>query len=152
MANLIIGAPEREQIAKLKEFAAANLQDVVKNMKWAEKDLEAYLESRKQFTIVLPDGFIVVYTHEMQPAFRPFWHLSVGVRAVGRLPNQPAVEMILQEFGMRPLGMSDHVWLEDVGKGEKAVNVLQCMMLPLNGFKHKPRAPSSKAELLARVH
>ena len=151
MTNLIIGAPEREQITKLKAIAAANLQDVVSNMKWAEKDLQAYLDSRKQFTIVLPDGFTVTYTHEMQPAFRPFWHLSVGVRAVGRLPNQPAVEMILQEFSMRPLGMSDHVWLEDIGEGEKAVNVLQCMVLPLNGFKPKPHA-SSKAELLARVH
>jgi hypothetical protein len=69
----------------------------------------------------ISQGYRVVFSIEEQPVG---WckHLSVSVDAVGRLPCQEAVELIMKEFGM---GNDIHdclnIWIE---KESQAVNVL----------------------------
>jgi hypothetical protein len=70
-------------------------------------------------------GYKCVYTIEEQP--EPLgWchHLSVSVDNPARVPSIPAVELLMQEFGItRKLKEEGvHVWIEDVTP--KAVNIL----------------------------
>jgi hypothetical protein len=125
---LIIGEAEREQIAELKAVAAATPRDVHGVQAAADQNMPAFRDEAHTMTVSLPVGFAVTYTQEVQPNAPPpglCHHISVSVSTPYRVPNPAAVEMILEEFGMRPIAESHGVWIEDISPGEKAVNVIQ---------------------------
>ena len=85
-------------------------------------------------TIDIPMGYRVSFTIEQQkPPLDWVRHISVSVKTESvekTLPSLGAVQMLMAEFGFRPLNQEqDVVFLEDVKGGEldgrKAVNILQ---------------------------
>jgi hypothetical protein len=90
-------------------------------------------ERNKLFTMTVPHGFNVTYTHEHQP-FGLARHLSVSVLRKGRVPNVPAMEMIMQEFGFTSdfqLCINNGtVWNEKIPNGNYAINVIE----PVEGW------------------
>jgi hypothetical protein len=80
------------------------------------------------FTLVIPMGFPVIYTHEVQPN-GILRHMSMSVNLEGRVPHPEAVRMVMQEFGY--VNDLEHCifWEEAVGGGKVAINVVE----PLDG-------------------
>jgi hypothetical protein len=128
MPALIIGETERARIAELRAVAAANPFDARAAQATADRDMAAFRDWMKTLSVDLPVGYTVVYSHEIQPNAPPpgiCHHISISVERAAKLPSPEAVEMILEEFGMKPLKDAHGVWVEDISPGEKAVNVLQ---------------------------
>lgn len=128
MRVLVIGPAERERIMELRAFAAATPQDAVAAMAASERDLNAYRDAMAMYSMALPSGFAVFYTQEIQPNAPPpglCHHISIAVDQPDKLPSVSAVEIIMAEFGMRPITTPSRIWIEDIRPGEKVVNVLQ---------------------------
>jgi hypothetical protein len=126
MRPLVIGAAQKEQIAKLRALAAANVMDPGDMQKAAEKDISAFRKMMVEFSIGLPVGFLVTYCHERQPdPLGVVAHISVTVDRFNRTPHPAAVDMILDAFGMQPINQSVKVWIEEVAPGENAINIVQ---------------------------
>jgi hypothetical protein len=126
---LVIGERERQII---RELLARVAESVPIDAKRAIETMapEAIRERNRAFTIALPEGYRVTLTHELQPkmGFNPgglFKHLSVSVTAPMKAPSPAAVEMILDEFGMRPLLDSEQIWSEQFDRNRFAINILQ---------------------------
>lgn len=67
------------------------------------------------------DGYRVVYS--IDEHHQKVWsHISVSIEAQDKLPNQAAVERILELFAMKPVMDSEAVWVEE---SAGAVNILQ---------------------------
>lgn len=80
------------------------------------------------FTLVVPMGFPVIYTHEVQPK-GIFRHLSMSVALEGRVPHPEAVRVVMQEMGFLNALEDCLFWEEAAGGGVTAINVLE----PLDG-------------------
>jgi hypothetical protein len=127
MRPLVIGAVQREQIAALRALAADNVMDPEAMKTAAAKDVAAYRQMMTELSIELPSGYLVTYSHERQPdpAIGLVQHISVSVDAPNRGPHPAAMNMILAAFGMQTIEQSLKVWIEDVSRTEKAINVVQ---------------------------
>jgi hypothetical protein len=127
MRVLIIGASQREAIAEAVAFAVGNPIDVPLAMKSAMKDMAALRDMMRLYTIEIPNGFLVTYTQEKQPAasLGLCHHISVSVWSKTKVPSVGAIEAILSEYGMRPLADAHAVWPETCDDGSTAINVLQ---------------------------
>lgn len=124
MRALVVGAVQKEQIARLRALAAENVMDPEAMKTAAAKDIAAYRQMMTELSIELPSGFLVTYSHERQP-LGVVHHISISVDAPNRAPHPAAVNMILGYFGMQPFDQSLRVWIEDVSRTEKAINVVQ---------------------------
>lgn len=124
MPALVIGQVQREQIATLRAIAGANPQDPRDVMFAAERGGEVFRAMMALLTVELPIGYFVTYSHETQP-IGLCHHLSVSVRRPNKMPSVEAVEMILEEFGMRPLQTSASIWNEQISPTIAAVNIVQ---------------------------
>lgn len=125
---LLLGPDERQKIDELRQMAAANPMNVLSVDAAAKADIDAFRDMMRMQSIVLPVGYSVSYSHEIQPAAPPpglCHHISISVMQPGFLPSQTAVGMILEAFGMKPLAQSESWWIETVTKDHKAINVLQ---------------------------
>lgn len=125
MPALVIGATQLRQIADLCKLAAVSVLNPQTSEAIAQRDMRAYRDMMSMYTLELPVGFFVTYSHEMQPAAGLCHHLSVSVARHGKMAGVEAVEIILEAFDMAPLQQSDRIWIEDIGGGEKALNILQ---------------------------
>ena len=127
MRALVIGAVQKQQIATLRALAAENVMDPEAMKTAAAKDIAAYRQMMTELSIELPSGFLVTYSHERQPdpSLGVVQHISISVDAPNRTPHPAAVNMILGLFGMQSFDQSLKVWIEDVSKTEKAINVVQ---------------------------
>ena len=126
MSALIIGEKQRSAITEMRAFAAADPLDPASVMRTAEKDMGALRGFMGTLSIELPVGYFVTYSHERQP-FGLAQHISVSVNRPHKAPSVEAVEMILEEFGMQPLRGSVSVWIEEVNRTTKAINILQAV-------------------------
>jgi hypothetical protein len=125
MTALMIGERERGAIAALKERAKSRVTVVdAETMELMVNVGDKVRADNMAFTIFLPAGYRVTYTLEDQPVGR-VEHLSVSVTRRGKMPNPHAVEMILEEFGMRPIRNSDSTWIEEFEPGREAINIAQ---------------------------
>ena len=127
---LLIGEEQRAAIAALRARAQENIYDPATVQEIASRDINAFRASMLLQSIELPRGFVVTYTHERQP-IGVVHHISVSVEDPTKTPHPAAMEMILAEFGMHKLEHSLKVWLEDIGAGHKAVNVVQWLWPPV---------------------
>lgn len=129
MSVLIIGAEQEAEIASLKALAAENIHEVAV-VEAASRDMAAFRFDMQRYSIELPVGYIVTYTHERQsdPMLGVVQHISVSIATPNRMPSIEAVEMILRAFGMAPIKDSIGVWPETVEPGLGAVNVVQFLL------------------------
>jgi len=125
MRPLVIGAAQKEQIAKLRALAAENVMHPEAMKTAAAKDIAAYRQMMVELSIELPTGYLVTYSHEDQPSAGLYAHISISVEAPNKMPHPAAVDMILEAFGMQRLHQSAKAWIEDVTPTEKAINALQ---------------------------
>lgn len=87
-----------------------------------EKGFPRQFESQR---VEIQVGYTAAFSFEEQPAGL-CRHLSVSVDVKGRVPNQPAMEMIAVAFGfLIPLGTMGRVWVEEFAPGHNAINVVQ---------------------------
>ena len=124
---LIIGPDEVTAIADLKILAAAHVFDPEAVIASVKSNEPAFRAAMRSFSIPLPIGYVVTYTHERQPDpnLGVIQHISVSVDTPGKYPSTAAIEMILRAFGMAPIADSLKVWPEDVEPGLGAVNLAQ---------------------------
>jgi hypothetical protein len=118
----MIGQAQRAAIAELKTVAAAKPFDARAAIDAARQHRAAYHDMMNTMSIVLPIGYHVTYSHEIQPTGL-MQHISISVER--GLPAPEAVNIILDNFGMRPARESEDIWLESLADGIKAVNILQ---------------------------
>jgi len=132
MAVLIVGAIEREQIAKVIAYAKAHpiSFDVLRKAAVSDrpvlelKDRKPGFERPPSQHVVFPGGYRAAYSIEVQPPGL-CTHLSISVEGrsrKGMMPSMPAVQMIAQEFGV-PFP-PDKGWTEEFEPGEYAINLL----------------------------
>jgi hypothetical protein len=86
------------------------------------------------FTMRVPMGFTVIFTHETQPVGL-LKHLSMSVDLANRVPHPEAVRLLLEEFGFATRLEDCIVWQEDCGGGHTAINVIE----PVDGDWEKLR-------------
>jgi hypothetical protein len=86
------------------------------------KDRKPGLVRPQSAHIDIPFGYTAAFSIEEQPNGL-VRHLSISVDTVGRCPNEAAVAMIAEAFGM--MEPFDAVWLEEFDPGHHAVNVLK---------------------------
>lgn len=131
MRALVIGEAQKQQIAELKAVAAANPMDAVRSKQTADKDMDAYRDMMRTLSIDLPVGYHVTYTHEVQPEAptpsKLCHHISISVDRPNKMPSVQSVEMILEEFGLRPMQQSHGVWIENIDRWFKAINIVQLL-------------------------
>jgi hypothetical protein len=124
MSLLMIGPDERAAIGELKAVAAAQPFDAREAIEADRVDGVAYHDMMNVMSIVLPLGYHVTYSHEIQPSGL-YQHISISVEPIGKAPTEESVNAILAAFGMRPARRSTAGWVETLDSGIKAVNVLQ---------------------------
>lgn len=132
MAVLMIGATEREQIAKMIAHAKAH-PVLFEKMRDGIVDERAVLELKDRKPgherppsahIVFPGGFRAAFSIEQQPPGL-CTHLSISVEGrtkKGMMPAEPAVQMIAEEFGVAY--PADKMWIEEFDPGEYAINLV----------------------------
>jgi len=127
MRPLIIGSAQKAQIAELREKAEGNIMDTEAMKTAAAADIDRFRQSMVDQSIELPSGYLVTYSLERQPdpQLGVVQHVSISVDAPNRAPHPAAVNMILAAFGMATIDQSLSVWIEDVSRTEKAINVVQ---------------------------
>lgn len=133
MAVLMIGATEREKIAKIVAYARAHPVPLAVIRDGIMDDTHVLeLKDRKPDTVVrpasqhimLPGGFHAAFSIEEQP-FGFCTHLSISVEGrakTGMMPSPQAVQMIAKEFGVS--FPPDKGWIEEFAPGEYAVNLV----------------------------
>lgn len=132
MPVLMIGATEREQIAKLVAYAKAHPLsfDQLRKIGVADpdvlelKDRQPGHERPPSQHVVFPGGYRAAFSIEQQPpGFCSHLSISVFGRAKkGMMPSPQAVQMICEEFGV-PFP-PDKGWTEEFDPGEYAVNLV----------------------------
>jgi hypothetical protein len=117
MRPLIIDYEAKVEITRVLSYARGH---VIKVVDWVNLPVG----DNPEYVCHIFKGFRVVYSIEDQPHYGLCHHLSISVDSEDRLPNIPAVEMIMKEFGL--LGTINDcltIWIEE--KGNMAVNMLQ---------------------------
>lgn len=120
MRALIIDDEARIEINKVIAYAQDHKIDFPSMEKMMSGEADP-VGDNAFYACYLNEGYRVVFSFEEQPCG---WcrHLSVSVDTMHKLPNVPAVELIMKEFGFTG-GVHDciNVWIEN----ERAINVLQ---------------------------
>jgi hypothetical protein len=126
-APLIIGQTQRAELAALRELAHAMPQDVQVVMVQCRTPTghALHLEAMKPFTIPLPTAFMVTFTLEIGHPAGLCRHLSMSSLRHSRTPTPEAVWMVAQELGFQGSIQDCAFWLEDIGSGDAAVNIVQ---------------------------
>lgn len=122
MRVLVLDDEAKTEIARVLEYAEAHRMTIQEmHARIAVPDVS--VGDDPNHVCYIKDGFKCVLSIEQQPA--PLnWckHLSVSVANIDRVPNIPAVELLMKEFGMnRPL-KDCHVYMEE--SVPKSVNVI----------------------------
>jgi hypothetical protein len=132
MAVLMIGATEREKVAKLVAYAKAHplTFDTIRKAAVADaslvrlQDRQPGHERPPSQHILFPGGYRAAFSIEQQPAGL-CTHLSISVFGrprKGAMPSLEAVKVIAELFGV-PFP-PDKGWNEEFDPGEYAINLL----------------------------
>lgn len=128
MIPLVIDEKVRADIQRVKEYASKNVVSL-ETLKGLMAGQGLPLPGDKEeFSLCVPMGFKVVYSHEEQP-HGVCRHLSISINVEGRVPHPQAVIMMCQEFGFINVFADCMVWTEKIGDALEAINVVE----PLDG-------------------
>lgn len=124
---LIIGEAQRAAFCELRDRAAADPLDVreVLELIKTPEGKRRHMERMANFTIDVPMAYAVTFTIEIGHPAGPCRHMSMSSHRRGKTPTPEAVWMIAEEFGFIGGLRQCSVWPEDIGAGDKAVNVVQ---------------------------
>jgi hypothetical protein len=130
MTALLIDDEQIERIKALVAKAAKDpmpLDTVMRAAEGKREDpaVQAMLDRiSTEFSLDIPMDYFVCFTHEKQPAGTTR-HLSVSIRAKGRVAAPQAISLLMPFFGFKRPLEGCYVWVEDCGRGKKAVNVVE---------------------------
>jgi hypothetical protein len=134
MSALILGPEQKQALADLKAKAEASPLHMPSvhfrlnqpgGLDQHQADMEAY-------TIQIPATYTVSFTidDDVNEGHKAR-HLSMSTATPGKVPHMQALVMVAKELGFNFTGEDQSVltegamWLEDVGNGQKAVNMIQ---------------------------
>lgn len=128
---LFIGDAERQMIDDLKERARQQPFDIATVIAATTATGEALLEWKGRldpFTMSLPNGFLVTYTHEEQP-LGLCQHLNMSVDTLGHAPSPETMVIIGQLFGMfgddgKPCCEVVRTWIEHYPNGRISCHIV----------------------------
>lgn len=120
---LIIDESVRESIGSLLTYAEKNpiTMDYLLDQKNGEERPPGDFQ---EYTRILPFGYRVVFTLELQPAGK-VRHLSISVDEDGKLPNEIAVQEIMTLIGFQKQLRGCRVHLENISPKRQAINVIE---------------------------
>lgn len=121
MRPMLIGPDEKLAIEALIE-RAENSPFTIDDLLDMKNGAMAIAGDMGPFTIDIPFGYKVVFSHEQQPAGL-VKHLSVSVPVVDKLPSRDSVVALMAEFGYKKPLQDTNIWLEQLEGGYGAVNV-----------------------------
>ena len=98
MTPLVIDDDVRAEIARIAKNAEANPTPLETMEKLASGD-SAPGGLNKEFTIWIPVGFSVTYTHEVQPGNVVCRHMSMSAGDNNKVPHPEAFKMMMELFG-----------------------------------------------------
>jgi hypothetical protein len=129
MRVMVIGANEKKLLADLRKNAEANRFNRKQFLEMVEQVRPAPIDV-PGFSCTIPYGFSICFSLEEQPRVGWCRHLSVAVDDPARVPNPPAVGLLMEELGFKHCNLEVyspdiHVWTEDLSNGGKAINVLE---------------------------
>lgn len=125
MRPLVLTSDVRAAVAKLVKHAKANPVSVA-DLRKTEAGTIPPVGDNPDHRMEIPLGYLVVYSHELQPRYGLCRHLSVSIPAKNKGPGLEAVNEIAKMFGFKEgINSADHVWREDLADDHMAVNMIQ---------------------------
>jgi hypothetical protein len=125
MRPLIVTAATLEAIDKVRSYAEENPISHDEMIKIREGTSKPPGDNPK-FVVHIDMGYRVVFTVEHHP--RKMRHISVSVDAPGKLVPIASFAHISKPFGFkgeRGMNAQQHVWIENLGDGFQALNVVE---------------------------
>lgn len=124
---LILGQTQKADLLRLREKATAEPVDVLAVVKLVEtpEGHAAHLERMRDYTIPIPTAFMVTFSIETGHPSGVCRHMSMSSLRHGRAPTLEAAWMIAEELGFVGSLQQCAIWLEDIGQGDKAINLVQ---------------------------
>lgn len=132
---LILGETQVAALKHLRDKAAAAPIDVRAVLRQCQTPAgtEAHLHRMEDFTVLLPINFKLTFSIETGHPAGPCRHMSMSSLRHGRAPLPEAVWMACEALGFAGGLESCGFWLEDIGHGQKAVNVVQPLSVTASG-------------------
>ena len=134
MSALILGPEQKQALADLKAKAEASpLHMPSVHFRLNQPGgLDQHMADMTAYTLKIPATYAVTFTidDEVNESHKAR-HLSMSTATPGKVPHMQAVVMVAKELGFVFTGADQSVltegamWLEDIGDGQKAVNVVQ---------------------------
>lgn len=131
-APLIISNTVIADLAALKTHAennSININEATRAFQ-TEDGRKKHLDQMNSQTMLIrgPWNFFVTYSVETGHPGGTYRHMSMSIKRGGRVPHPIAVSMIAQYLGfVGDIESYDHVYVEDLSDGGRAINVLQEM-------------------------
>lgn len=122
MNVLLLGNEAAEAIAELKVRAEAQPLVAENMLNVLMVDPLGFRDMMNMYSIDLPIGYRVTFCVERQPS-GSYYHLAISVG--GELPSFATAGAIAREFGMGRLQLMRCIWVEEMGGGRQAINLLQ---------------------------
>lgn len=133
MTALLIGPKELDAIHALIQKAEGkfvNLAEVSPRLKAGDPVVSRYYQAQmRDQTIEIPTDFFVTYSFEMGHPAGLCRHLSMSMTKKGHVPSMDAVWMIAEKMGFIGSLKMCTCWFEDLTSGQKAINVVQPVIL-----------------------
>lgn len=120
---LLIDKDLTDQIDTLVKYAEKNpiTMDYLLDQKNGEEKPPGDYEG---YSITLPFGYRIVFTIELQPAGK-IRHLSMSVNEDGSLPNEFAVQQIMDLIGFKNPLRQCKIAIENISPTRQAINILE---------------------------
>jgi hypothetical protein len=127
VAPLIVGEAQRANLRSLRDRAAGTPFDMRKIMALMETDAgrAQHFAAMREMTIPIPMAFAVTFTIETGHPSGTCRHMSMSSSQKGRAPTPEAIWMIAEELGFSGGLTACHVWQEDIGNADVAINIAQ---------------------------
>jgi hypothetical protein len=127
---LVLGPEQIHQLDTLRIRASAHpVRMKGLTEKLAESTYKAaHMAHMNRQTIVVPFGFMITFSIELEHPCGTCRHMSMSSPEPGRAPSPEAVDMVAKELGFVGGYRCCTVWLEDLERGDgkqKAVNIVQ---------------------------
>lgn len=134
MIPMIFDDRVRAEIARVKAYADTHRTDHATLLRLIAEQKEP-VGANPEHRLIVPLAYAAVYSIEQQPEPAGWCHhLSVSCAAAGRVPNEHAMLMLAQAFGVDITSLAGVVvWVE--GKELPAINLL----VPFSICQTKPK-------------
>jgi hypothetical protein len=130
--TVVIDTETKEAIKALIEKASKNYTPLKTMKEYALNGVALPKNYNDEYTMFVPMGYVVTYTHEEQIGNVMCRHISISSTNESSVTIE-AVQFIMAQFGFINSVLDTAFWVEDCRCGNKAINLLE----PLDGNMEK---------------